>query len=118
MTQTSTQAASPDTPTSRPITGKLGLLVTLMSRPQGADLSDMMEATGWQQHSVRGALAGALKKHRGVQISSEKADGARIYRILTTTLASDAPAATKTRKAKAAKPKPTAAKTKREKVGG
>lgn len=62
--------------------GKLGLLVTLMSRPEGADISDMMEATGWQQHSVRGALAGALKKHRGLNIVSEKSDGPRIYRVV------------------------------------
>jgi hypothetical protein len=39
----------------------------------------MVEATGWQQHSVRGALAGALKK-RGLAITSEKVDGVRRYR--------------------------------------
>jgi hypothetical protein len=39
-----------------------------------------MKATGWQQHSVRGALAGALKK-RGHTINSDKVDGVRRYRI-------------------------------------
>jgi hypothetical protein len=39
----------------------------------------MVEATGWQPHSVRGAMAGALKK-RGLTTTSEKLDGARRYR--------------------------------------
>jgi hypothetical protein len=41
----------------------------------------MMTATGWQQHSVRGAMAGALKK-RGLSINSEKTDGVRRYRAV------------------------------------
>jgi len=40
-----------------------------------------MAATGWQQHSVRGAMAGALRK-RGLIISSEKTDGVRRYRAV------------------------------------
>ena len=66
----------------RPVGGKLGLMVALLRRPQGADLSDMMTATGWQQRSIRGALAGALKKYRGFHIVSEKRDGIRMYRIV------------------------------------
>jgi hypothetical protein len=93
----------------RPISGKLGLIVELMRRPQGADLSEMMQVTGWQQHSVRGALAGALKKHRGLPIVSEKIEGSRIYRIAEPDAASPPIAAhkpNKPAKAKAAKPKP------------
>ncbi len=42
----------------------------------------MMEQTGWQQHTVRGTLAGALKKRLGLTIESEKPDGKdRVYRI-------------------------------------
>jgi hypothetical protein len=41
----------------------------------------MVEATGWQAHTVRGALAGALKKRLGLAVTSEKVDGARVYRI-------------------------------------
>ncbi len=59
---------------------KLEQLEKLLQRPKGASLSDMMEATGWQSHSVRGALAGALKK-RGNTITSEKLSGVRCYRI-------------------------------------
>ncbi len=76
--------AQPKAPLPRPITGKLGLIVELLRRPHGADLSDMMEATGWQQHSVRGALAGALKRHRGLTIVSEKTTGPRLYRLIET----------------------------------
>ena len=59
---------------------KLDQLIALLKRPQGAAIADMIAATGWQQHSVRGALAGALKK-RGHSITSEKQDGVRVYRI-------------------------------------
>jgi hypothetical protein len=44
-----------------------------------------MEATGWQQHTVRGTLAGTLKKRLGLTISSSKeAGGQRVYRIEST----------------------------------
>lgn len=58
---------------------KLQTLTTLLQRPGGARLPDLCAATGWQAHSVRGALAGALKK-RGLTITSEKVDGGRVYR--------------------------------------
>ena len=63
--------------------GKLGALVALLRRPDGASIADMMEATGWQAHSVRGAIAGALKKTLKLEITSSKAEGAeRRYRIV------------------------------------
>jgi hypothetical protein len=96
----------------RPISGKLGLFVELMRRPQGADLSEMMQVTGWQQHSVRGALAGALKKHRGLPIVSEKIEGSRMYRIADSDAASPTlavPKPDKPAKAKVAKSKPAKA---------
>ena len=58
---------------------KLDQLEKLILRKNGASIAEMMKATGWQSHSVRGALAGALKK-RGVTIISEKTDGVRLYR--------------------------------------
>jgi hypothetical protein len=61
--------------------GKLGTLVDLLRRPEGATLKVMQEATGWQAHSVRGAIAGSIKKKLGFSVSSAKADGERIYRI-------------------------------------
>lgn len=59
---------------------KLDTLEKLLKRKNGASIAEMMKATGWQQHSVRGAMAGALKK-RGHAIASEKIDGIRRYRI-------------------------------------
>lgn len=59
---------------------KLDTLEKLLGRKNGASIAEMTKVTGWQQHSVRGAVAGALKK-RGHTITSEKADGVRRYRI-------------------------------------
>ena len=59
---------------------KLDRMVALLVRPEGASLAELIAATGWQAHSVRGALAGSLKK-KGHVIRSEKTDGLRRYRI-------------------------------------
>ena len=63
-----------------PTPSKLDQLVALLARAGGASLAEMMAATGWQQHSVRGAIAGALKKRR-LMITSDKVDGVRRYRM-------------------------------------
>jgi hypothetical protein len=60
--------------------GKLDILVELLRCKDGASLAEMTAATGWQSHSVRGAMAGALKK-RGHVILSGKTGGTRRYRI-------------------------------------
>ncbi len=62
---------------------RLDQLEQLLTREGGACIAEMVEATGWQQHSVRGAMAGALKK-RGLLITSDKIDGVRRYRAETT----------------------------------
>jgi hypothetical protein len=59
-------------------TSRLDQLQTLLTRTAGATIDDMVAATGWQQHSVRGAIAGALKK-RGLVVTSQKTDGTRRY---------------------------------------
>lgn len=61
-------------------TSKLDTLVALLRQPTGATIQELAIATHWQTHSVRGALAGALKK-KGHSISSEVLDGVRRYRI-------------------------------------
>ena len=62
---------------------KLYHVIELLSRPQGAAIFEIMRATGWQQHTVRGTLAGTLKKRLGLTIESEKPEGKdRIYRII------------------------------------
>jgi len=61
---------------------KQAQLITLLQRDQGATIPELVEALGWQQHTVRGAIAGALKKKLGFEIISEKGEGrGRVYRI-------------------------------------
>lgn len=76
----------PDLPAELPTqaktpTGKIALLLDLLNRPGGADIAEMMEATGWQAHSVRGAMSGSIKKALGVMVISEKTETGRTYRI-------------------------------------
>jgi hypothetical protein len=68
-----------DTP--KPPRGKLGAVVELLSRPEGASIEAIANATGWQAHSVRGAMSGSLKKKHGLKIVSEATDTGRIYRV-------------------------------------
>jgi len=57
-------------------------ILTLLSRREGTTIPEMMEASGWQQHSVRGFLAGTVKKKLGFTLTSSKAAGElRRYRI-------------------------------------
>ena len=60
-------------------TSKLETLLALLRQPSGATIQELATATAWQTHSVRGALAGALKK-KGHTISSEWVEGVRRYR--------------------------------------
>ena len=48
---------------------KQQILITLLTRPQGATLEELIEATGWQRHSVRGTLSGVLKKRLGLPVA-------------------------------------------------
>ena len=59
-------------------------LLTLLSQAKGASIEEMMQATDWQQHSVRGFLAGTVKKKLGFSLTASKAAGdVRRYRIAT-----------------------------------
>jgi hypothetical protein len=61
---------------------KQALLVDLLRRKGGATIAETVKATGWQPHSVRGAISGALKKKLGLAVKSEKVEGrGRVYRI-------------------------------------
>ena len=62
---------------------KLARLIDMLRREHGATVAETVAALGWQAHSVRGAISGALKKKRGLIIQSEMRDGrGRIYRIV------------------------------------
>ena len=59
-------------------------VLALLSQPEGASIEEMIQATDWQQHSVRGFLAGTVKKKLGFPLTSSKPNGGvRRYRIET-----------------------------------
>lgn len=60
---------------------KAATVIEMLQSPEGATLEALMEATGWQAHSVRGFLSGTLKRKQGLTIVSEKRDRVRRYRI-------------------------------------
>ena len=61
---------------------KQATLIAMLRAPDGATIEEIMAATGWQSHTVRGAMAGALKKKLGLEVISEKVDGrGRVYRL-------------------------------------
>lgn len=63
--------------------GKLGEMLTLLKREEGATITDLMEAAGWQKHSVRGAISGQLKKKYGFQVKQVATKGEEIiYQIV------------------------------------
>jgi hypothetical protein len=62
-------------------------LLAPLRRVEGARIDEMMTATGWQSHSARGALTGAIKKKLGLTIVSQKTEVGRVYRIATSGVA-------------------------------
>ena len=62
---------------------KQATVIQMLQRPEGATISQICAATGWQAHTVRGTFAGAFKKKLGLNLTSDKTDGGdRIYRIV------------------------------------
>ena len=62
---------------------KQDTILVLLRRPEGAGLDVLVRETGWQKHSVRGFLAGTVRKKLKLPLLSEKIDGVRNYRIGT-----------------------------------
>jgi hypothetical protein len=60
---------------------KLAEMLKLLRQPGGTTLDALCAVTGWQTHSVRGALSGAIKKRLGLTVQSVKTDGVRTYHI-------------------------------------
>ncbi|MGH6898660.1 MAG: DUF3489 domain-containing protein [Geminicoccaceae bacterium] len=66
-----TKAASADKPTPRAGT-KQAQMIELLKRPEGATVEQIAEATGWQHHTIRGAISGALKKKLGLTVEATR----------------------------------------------
>jgi hypothetical protein len=60
---------------------KQSRVIAMLQSPAGATITAMMKATGWQQHSVRGFLAGVVRKRLKLKLDSKKVEGTRVYQI-------------------------------------
>ena len=83
MTRTlkTTNSTGKTTAPSAPEPSKLDRLLAELARDDGATIDQLVVVTGWQRHSVRGAMAGTLKR-KGHLVASTKADGVRRYRLV------------------------------------
>jgi hypothetical protein len=75
--------ATEEKPTRTRADSKQTQLIEMLKAQKGATIHEIVAAFGWQPHTVRGAIAGALKKKLGLEVTSEKVEGrGRVYRIL------------------------------------
>ena len=75
-----------DTDTAKPVAIRAGTkqarIIAMLQRPEGATVAEMVEATSWQAHTVRGSISGALKKKLGLPVAAEKVKGrGTVYRL-------------------------------------
>jgi len=62
-------------------TSKQDRVIAMLQRPNGASIDDLMAATGWQRHSVRGVLSGVVRKKRGLKITTVREGKQLLYRV-------------------------------------
>lgn len=69
-----------DAKTGEPVS-KIDTVIAMLRTKDGASIDEVARTTGWQTHSVRGAISGQLRRKQGLNVLSEKVDGVRRYRI-------------------------------------
>jgi hypothetical protein len=65
-----------------PPISKKDAVLAMLRRPKGATISNLMKATGWQEHTVRGFFAGTVRKRLALNLVSNRSDGERTYRVI------------------------------------
>jgi len=81
------EPAPDDTDTAKPVVIRAGTkqakIIAMLQRPEGATVAEMVEATGWLAHTVRGSISGSLKKKLGLPIAAQKVEGrGTVYKLL------------------------------------
>ena len=76
-----------DIAAARPVAIRAGTkqaqIIAMLQRPEGATVAEMVEASGWLAHTVRGCISGALKKKLGLPVTAEKVEGrGTVYRLV------------------------------------
>jgi len=75
--------AAPMTPAAAPREGRGAVMIRLMQAEAGATAKELADAVGWQVHSVRGFIAGSLKKRTDLALVTSRTDGTTRYRVTT-----------------------------------
>ncbi len=81
--KSSPPAAGDAAPNKADAGSKQSRVVAMLQSPTGATIDAIMKATGWQSHSVRGFLAGVVRKRLKLKLDSKKVDGNRVYQIVS-----------------------------------
>ena len=61
---------------------KIASMTVMLCRVKGVTLAELCKMTGWQPHSVRGAISAIMKKKYGLEVVSERIEGERVYRVI------------------------------------
>jgi hypothetical protein len=75
------QSAVAPKPAKTDARSKQARVIAMLRSPTGTTIAAIMKATGWQQHSVRGFLAGVVRKRLKLKLTSKKVNGNRVYQI-------------------------------------
>ena len=81
MTAKPAQPAITDLEKKNDAGSKQARVIEMLQSPTGMTIAAMMKETGCQQHSVRGFLAGVVRKKLELKLNSKKIDGSRVYRV-------------------------------------